>query len=79
MPYERSPDEIGVLWRNESKAGKVYYKGTINGQAVVGWPGTTKTGKEKIDIKIDRPRDDRPQQESIPAWDDLKRSDEVPF
>jgi hypothetical protein len=76
MAFEKSPDEIGVLFKKESKGGKTYYTGTLNGQEVVGFPRTSANGSERIELKASKPRDG--QGESVPSYDEVARG-EAPF
>lgn len=70
MAFTKDPDEIGVLFRKESRTGKVYYSGTLNGQEVVGFPRTSASGAERIELKASKPRE-QGQGESVPAFADL--------
>lgn len=81
MAYEKNPDEIGTLWKNESRAGKVYYKGEITGVGeVIAYPNTTKGGKELLRVLRSRPRDEQPRETGDIT--DVRRAidgGEVPF
>jgi len=81
MAYEKHPDEVGVLFKKQSKAGTDYYTGTLAGQEVVGFVRVSANGSERIELKKSKPRDvqqQEPQQESVPAFADLGSS-EAPF
>lgn len=81
MAFEKSPDEIGVLFAKESKAGKKYYSGTLNGQDIVGWPKLTKSGAEIIEIMKSKPRDGKREepQKRVASWEELTGGEQVPF
>jgi hypothetical protein len=64
-------NEIGALWEKVSKAGKVFFSGTINGQSVVVFQNEwKKPGENKPDLRVYKSDDSwKDKRDSQPAAD----------
>ena len=62
-------DEVGALWEKVSKAGKVFFSGTINGQSVVVFPNEwKKPGERSPDLRVYKSDDSwKDKRDSQPA------------
>lgn len=59
MAYEKPADELGTLWRNETRSGKINWKGEIDGIGkVICWENTVKGDKKLLRVMRYKPRED---------------------
>jgi uncharacterized protein (DUF736 family) len=82
-------EEVGALWENQSKGGKVYFSGKVNGVPVIVFQNTYKKPGEKspdwrVYLKEDNPDYQRaespaPRQEHRPAPQQEPETDDIPF
>lgn len=66
MPFERDPNELGVLWEKDSTRGK-YFTGQIGDQKVVVFRNGNKKSDKQPDWRIlkSKPREAQPADEDI--------------
>ena len=81
MAYQKDANDLGTLWENFSKANRPYFKGTINGVEVIGWPKTLTNGKNIINIVKSVPRENQggPAKTTPPPVADQADGDLLPF
>ena len=63
QPYEKDPNEIGVLWEKKTAKGGTWYSGIINGQRVVVFWNGKKSSPKSPDYRVLRARSEGAQNE----------------